>query len=302
MKSQIDVSVVIPHYGDPAPTHALIDSLLTQEGATTAEIIVADDFSPVPFAARPGVVVVRRETNGGFGRAVNSGAAVARGHQLLILNSDLDVGPSFLADLLEAAVPWHPAVMSPRVVDREGVEAWTGRHFPTVRHQASEWLTPLARWRNTRHWHEAVGHDTTARGKDTVVDWVVGAAILVPIEEFRAVGGFDDRFFMNSEEVDLQRRLRARGLPSVALAAPTVTHEGGGSSPSHQRRQWVVDSRMQYADKWGSRRALRAALIACTGANLTFHVVRRAAGRDVHPLRTAREEFSLLRRTDQADR
>ena len=210
-----EVSVVVPHYGDPAPTRALLDALLAQGGRDDLQLIVADDASEPPFPEVDGVEVVRRTSNGGFGSAVNTGAAVARHPLLLVLNSDLEVGPTFLTDLLAAAAPWLPAVVSPRVVDREGRPAWTGRHFPTTRHQTVEWLTPLARLRDRPRLHEAVGHDTEATKATTVVDWVIGAALLLPTADFRAVGGFDEQFFMNAEEVDLQRRLQQRGLRAV---------------------------------------------------------------------------------------
>jgi N-acetylglucosaminyl-diphospho-decaprenol L-rhamnosyltransferase len=127
------------------------------------------------------------------------------------------------------------------------------------------------------------------------VDWVVGAAMWIPLDDFRAVGGFDERFFMNSEEVDLQRRLRERGLRIVALRSPTVVHTGGGSSPSEARRRWLVEGQLLYADKWGSRRALQVALAAATAVNLLANAGRRAAGRDVRPVETAREELSMIR-------
>lgn len=291
------VTVVVPHYGDPLTPQPLLHSLREQADAPRLEVVVVDDASPEPFPETPGVRVVRREANGGFGAAVNAGAEAASGELLLVLNSDLAVGPRFVRDLLDAAEPWMPAVVSPRVVDEAGHEAYIGRVFPRTRHQAAEWLVPLARFRDADAWHVAVGHDLAAHGTESVVDWVVAAALLLPLADFRAVGGFDPRFFMNSEEVDLQRRLRERGLPSVVLAEPTVVHAGGGSSDPALRRRWLVESRLTYADKWGGRRRLQAALGAATVANLVWNAGRRAAGRDVAPLRTARAEAALLRRT-----
>lgn len=288
------VSVVVPHFGDPAPSLALIQQLRAQT-CPEVEIIVSDDASPEPFPATDRVTVVRRPTNGGFGANVNSGAAVATGEALLVLNSDLTIEPTFVADMLDASRRHPRAVLSPRVVDARGVETWTGRVFPRTRHQAVAWLTPLARWRHTNAWHRAVGHDVGAHGSESHVDWVVGAAMWIPLADFREVGGFDERFFMNSEEVDLQRRLRERGVPVVALQSPTVVHEGGGSSPSESRRRWLVEGGMLYADKWGSRRTLQAALTAATAANLVVNAGRRAAGRDVHPIEVARNEMAMIR-------
>ncbi len=289
------LSIVIPHHGEARPTLTLVAALQAQTGEVTQELIVVDDASPEPFPDTPGVTVVRREVNGGFGAAVNTGAAVATGDALLILNSDLEIDGRFTTELLTAAEPWWPAVISPRVVDSDGREAWTGRRFPSAGQQAAEWLTPLARGRDSEAWHRLVGHETGARGRSAAVDWVVGAALLLPLGAFREVGGFDERFFMNSEEVDLQRRLRDLDLPSVALHRPTVRHEGGGSSDPALRRRWLVESRLAYADKWGGRRRLQAALTAATGVNLTWNLGRRLAGRDVAPWRTAVEELALVR-------
>lgn len=288
------VSVVVPHFGDPTPSLALIQQLRSQT-CPGLEIIISDDASPEPFPATDGVTVVRRATNGGFGANVNSGAAVATGEALLVLNSDLTIEPTFVSDMLDASRRHPRAVMSPRVIDEHGVETWTGRVFPRTRHQAVAWLTPLARWRHTAAWHRAVGHDLRAHGGESQVDWVVGAAMWIPLADFRAVGGFDERFFMNSEEVDLQRRLRERGVRVVALRAPTVVHEGGGSSPSESRRRWLVEGQLTYAAKWGTRRRLQVALLASTAANFVVNAGRRAAGRDVHPVAVARTEMSLIR-------
>ena len=259
------------------------------------QVVVADDASPEPFPDREGIEVVRRATNGGFGANVNAGAAAVTGEAMLVLNSDLDLEPTFVADMVAAARTHPRAVLAPRMVDEHGTEAWVGRDFPRVRHQVAAWLTPLARFRGTSAWHRAVGHDVRAHRAEGEVDWVVGAAMWIPVADFRAVGGFDERFFMNSEEVDLQRRLRERGLSVVALRSPTVVHAGGGSSPSESRRRWLVEGQLLYADKWGSRRALQAALGAATGVNLVVNAARRAAGSDVRPLETARHELRLLR-------
>ncbi|MGG5259358.1 glycosyltransferase family 2 protein [Phycicoccus avicenniae] len=289
------VSVVVPHHGDPAPTLATVHALLRQEGVDL-EVVVADDASPDPFPAVDGARVVRRARNGGFGAAVGSGVEAATHPLLLVLNSDVGFGPTFVADLVAAARPWMPAVVGPLVLDEDGTPAPTARHFPTTTHQTVEWLTPLARFRGHRALREAVGHDTRAvPGAVLPVDWVVGAAMLLPTDAFRSVGGFDERYFMNSEEVDLQRRLRAAGVPSVFVGTVPLTHVGGGSSDPALRRRWLVESRMAYAGRWGGRRRLVAALTAATAVNAVVNTGRRLAGRDVAPLAVAREELRLVR-------
>lgn len=289
------VSVVIPHYGVPEPTMGVLRDLAQQQTSVPVEVIVADDCSPEAFPDVPGVTVVRRDVNGGFGSAVNSGVSAASQPLVLVLNSDVSLTPTFLDQLLTQARPWMPAVVGPLVRNPDGTHANTARHFPAARHHTAEWLTPLARHRHRRVLQEAVGHDTrSVPGAVLPVDWVVGAAMLLPTEAFRAVGGFNEGYFMNSEEVDLQRRLRERGIPSVFLGTVALTHVGGGSSDPAQRRRWVVDSRLRYADRWGGRRRLTASLTAATAVNAVVNTGRRLAGRDVHPIDTAREELHLI--------
>lgn len=290
------VSVVVPHYGETEDILRLLRALEDQRTDRRVEVIAVDDCSPVPLPDGDGYTVVRRPVNGGFGAAVNSGAALAKEDLLLILNSDLVIAPEFLETLLSNATPHMPAVVSTRLIGMDGQEAFGGRHFPRVYHQAVEWLTPLARWRDKRWWHECVGHDTRSLDPGPRhVDWVTGALLLLPTASFLDVEGFDEHtFFMNCEEVDLQRRLRQRGLPAVHLGQLTVTHIGGGSSDSRHRRRWLVEARLRYAKKWGGLRRLRWTLTMCTALNLIWNTGRVALGRDVHPVATAREEWRLL--------
>lgn len=287
------VSVLIPHYGDPAPALALVDALTA---TAVHQIIVCDDCSPVAFPHVDGIHLVRREQNGGFAAAVNSAARAATGSHLLVLNSDLEIPPSLPDDLMRAAAERAPALVGPRVLDAEGNTTYSARRWPNTVNQTVEWLTPLARWRNRRWLRRLLGHDTRVLDATAPidVDWLVGAAFLVPTAEFRAVGGLDERFHMNSEEIDLQRRLAAHGLPRIYLPAVSVTHEGGGSSDPAKRRRWLVTAQVRYAEKWGGARRLRAALTAATAANLIWNCVRALRGVDVAPLSTARDELALI--------
>lgn len=289
------VTAVIPHYGNPGPTLELVAALKRQEGQGFVSIVVSDDASPTPFDNVEGVEVIRRARNGGFGSAVNSGMQRVKTDLVLVLNSDLEIGTTFVVDLLTAAEPWQPAVVSPQILGRNGKPQGVGRHFTTTSHQVVEWLTPLARFRHLPALREAVGHDTRCSdGKIVPVDWVIGAAMLIPVPEFRAAGGFDEQFFMNAEEVDLQRRLRELGIPSVFAGTVTSIHEGGGSSDPARRRQWLIDARLTFARKWGGERPLRAALTAASIANYAFNIARQAAGRDVNAVSTLRSELGFL--------
>lgn len=283
------VSVVVPHYGPTALAEAVVRQLGAQETAREIQVIVSDDASPEPFPSGLGWVVVRGAQNGGFAAAVNRGAAVAEQPLLVILNSDLEIGSTFIEDLVGAASPWLPdALCGVRLEEPDGME--TGpRRAPRHTHYLVEWLGCLARWRNTSVWRRLTGTaPVDLHTPGAVVDWVIGAVMLVPTSAYRAVGGMDEQFHMYMEEVDLQRRLAGLGVRSVYLGGVAVRHRKAGSVPSsHARIRAVVHARLLYECKWRGPAAavrLQAALTAITMVNLVVDTVRRGYGVPVKPL------------------
>jgi hypothetical protein len=81
-------------------------------------------------------------------------------------------------------------------------------------------------------------HDTDRR-----VDHVIGAFYLVRTREFRALGGFDERFFVYLEDLDLSLRYSQHGQHCLFVAAPASYHKGGGIS------QQVRAARLFYATR-----------------------------------------------------
>ncbi|MGV3016621.1 glycosyltransferase family 2 protein [Rothia sp. 88186D007BW] len=299
------LSIVIPHYGETAETVRLLEAIKLQKQNFINEIVVSDDNSPTPFPKIKDIKVVRRSRNGGFGSNVNTGVAAAAGEWVLILNSDLTLPQNFLADMFSAAKEevqraGQGVMLSPHIIGHNGESQWVGRAFPKTRHHAWEWFTPAARLRPTRFWHAMVGHDLACTtSKRAEPDWLMGACMMLRREDFNAVGGMDERFFMNSEETDLQRRLAAHGIKRVFRGDIVVEHIGGGSSgASAQRRQWVLDSRFIYNSKWNEGKHLGTALRAVSIANFLFNSIRAIRNRDVTPYATLREELTYIKKAE----
>ncbi|MFW0119780.1 glycosyltransferase family 2 protein [Rothia sp. P5764] len=299
-KNPVLLSVIIPFYGDPADSITLIEQIKNQSNVAPLEVIVSDDFSPTPFPQVDGVTVVRRETNGGFGSNVNSGVAQAKGDWILILNSDLTLPPHFLGDMVAAYQHENGAIISPQVLGHGNQSQWVGRRFPKTAHHAWEWFTPVARFRDTRFWHIMVGHDTKCQtGKRAEPDWLMGACMMLRKADFEAVGGMDERFFMNSEEIDLQRRLADQGIKRVFRGDIVVRHAGGGSSGgSAQRRQWVLNSRFIYNKKWDEGLLLAPILKAVSYLNFVFNTFRSLWNSAVKPRRILQEELKFIKKAE----
>lgn len=296
----IKASAIIPFYGNPDDTLELISQLQAQTIADELEIIVSDDCSPHPFPETEGVRVLRRESNGGFGANVNTGVSQAEGKWLFILNSDLSLPEDFLERAIEVAESFGDVVLAPQVLGHDGKSQMVGRKFPRTRHIVWEWLSPLARVRRTDFWHFMVGHDLRCKpGKTVEVDWVMGACMAMRLDTFKRIGGMDERYFMNSEEVDLQRRLAERGTPRIFAGDLTVNHIGGASSGDElRRRQWVLNSRFIYADKWNTSKHLGLALRVATYMNYGFNKIRSVRNPEVTPEETKRLELEAIKNAE----
>ena len=239
------------------------------------------------------MTLVQSSTNGGFGAAINRGAALATEPWLLILNSDVRLSPGFLSRACSEAGEWQPAVCGFRQMAPTGPEPAAGP-FPTLLSTATLGVRTLAFVVRRRGWSIRTVHVPVTSGS---VDWLVASALLVPRTAFEAVGGFDERFFMYLEEVDLQRRLRLAGVRSVLLTDLTVDHDHGSSSQSVDIPVEQLRSQLVYIAKWEGHARLRALVwLMEAGIVLDFgaDVARRVSGRDVRPLTAARHRWSRL--------
>ena len=302
----VRLSVVIPHYGDPALITGLIADLAAQNGAPVFEVVVVDDASPVRFsttaipscAAGLDVRVIRRERNGGFGAAVTTGARAARGAILVVLNSDLSLPPDHLAQRERAHVRHGRAVISPAVLHPDGTESWTCRLFPTIRRQTVQHLRVVSGLQYRRRYLAAAGMDPVQWSEPrraSATDWLAGVALSMPLDDFLAIGGMDEAFHMYFEETDLQRRLADCGIPRLHDPAFCVTHAGGGSTEGSRAGAWEWTSRFVYARRHGHPHLLAAALIGVAAVNVVLDAVRMLRGRDVAPLGDARAMLRGIR-------
>jgi len=88
------------------------------------------------------------------------------------------------------------------------------------------------------------------------VDWVAGTSFMVRSDVFRAVGGFDEDFFLYWEEVELCHRIKKAGFEIHGLPSAKVRHVGGASTGMHRREKRIPDywhqSRNLYFRKTGT--------------------------------------------------
>ena len=262
-----DVSVIVVTYDGRDLLRrclAALDADLPHEA--TRELIVVDQASSDGTgswlqAEHPDVRVVSLERNVGFGAGTNRGAALAGGRWLLLLNSDCFVDPGAIDELVRFGdgAP-DVGIVAPRLRWPDGSLQRSCRRFPSPYRIATEYLylrklAPRSAALNGFYCGE-FAHDAPRR-----VDWLTGACLLVRRELYERLGGFDESFFMYSEEVDLCRRALDLGFETWFDPAAGATHVWGGTAkrdPGPALRE-NVRSQLRYLDRHAGRAAAEAA-------------------------------------------
>jgi len=114
--------------------------------------------------------------------------------------------------------------------------------------------------------------------ENSPVDQVIGAFFLIRKGVFDRCGGFDERFFVYFEEVDLSLRAQQLGYSSYFLADATAFHKGGGCSEKAKsaRLFYSLRSRILYGQKHYSRVDF-IVLVWLTGLEMPLRIVRGLA-------------------------
>ena len=231
----MDISVIIVNWRSAAYLQKCLRSLHPALDGLDAEVIVIDNASfdgsaSVTAADFPGAIFIQEENNLGFAGANNAAARRARGDMLLFLNPDTEVEPDAVRRLLESLRGWaSAAIAGPRVLNGDRtVQTSCVQSFPTVVNQLldSEFLRRV--WPSAPFWGtKALVHESA---EASVVEAVAGSCLMIRRSVFEDLNGFDTRYFMYGEDLDLCRRVARLGSSCLHVPRARIIHYGGGSS------------------------------------------------------------------------
>ncbi len=209
------VSVV--SHGHGPLVQALLNELARLSAATVQRVVLTQNLPEAEPQAPPTgwpfvLEVVRNQVPAGFGANHNRALASAKEPFVCVLNPDVGLGGHDpFAALAQAAAQPGAGCAYPLQLDAQGRLQDSERELPT----------PRALWRRRllgRH--------------EKRVDWVNAACMVLPQPVWRAVGGFDEAYFMYCEDVDLCLRVRLAGWALVRVPAQVVH---AGRRASHRR-------------------------------------------------------------------
>lgn len=290
-----DLDVVIVNWNGGTLLRDCLAGIAASEGAEGIAVTVVDNASTDASLDRLPVLpgpfrLIRNGTNLGFGRACNQGAAVGSAPAILFLNPDARVEPCALVRA-RAALLSEPGwgIVGARLREMDGVTARSCARAPTPSGMLGRAFA-LDRLGLVRP-HFLLEWD---HGDDRAVDQVMGAFLMIRRDLFEALRGFDERFFVYYEDVDLCLRARQAGYAVRHLAGVSARHLGQGTTRQAraQRLFYILRSEILYAGKHHGRLTALALLAGAFCGQIPLRVaqalLRRSPAEAREVLRGAR--------------
>jgi GT2 family glycosyltransferase len=286
------LSIVIICWNDWKVIENCLRSIFTRTHRTEYEVIVSDNGSTdgsIENIRRefPTVRVIENGANLGFARANNIGIREARGEYVLILNPDTIIHEGALDRWIDFAdCHTEAGAVGCRVHNPDGSYQRSGRPFPTIFRYfvAALGLRFLGRLKSPVLLDE---YETWKGDTEREIDWQSGACLMVRGDLLRKLGGFDERFFYQFEEVDLCRRVWSAGYRIRFTPEASITHLGGQSVNRFPVRFALEVCRNGYRYFYkhygssGARRYRRVTLLRLRIRQLGYGLVNRLRPSDV---------------------
>lgn len=251
----------------------IMETVVVDNGSTDgSREMVSGEFPWVRLVDNPG--------NPGYASACNRGIKATSQPYIFILNSDVE----FLEDGLDEVLDYldsHPEVgaLGPMVLNSDGTAQMSCRRFPSMIENAVHGFLGDV-WPNNP-FTRSYQMKGLKRDEPCDVDWVSGAAMLLRRDAAEKVGGFDERYFMYVEDVDLCRRIKQAGSRVVYHPGFRLIHHIGRASSQqslrmlyHHHRSMYIFFRKRYGG-WKGRLLAPAVLAGLTMRLLLTIIIQK---------------------------
>ncbi|MBI4142469.1 glycosyltransferase, partial [Candidatus Uhrbacteria bacterium] len=266
-RPDVDLAIVMVSHNDL--NAACLASLAAARAATpcsTAVIVVDNastqyDANVVVSEHLPDATTLLRNGDFGFGKSCNRGARTVRARHYFFLNPDTVLTDPRILDILVSYLDAHPGVgiVAPKILYPDHRLQDTIRRFPT-------WFMPFIQRTSLRD--SAFGKRYTAHflmadddhTHERPVDWAQGSALCIRGELWNTLGGFDERYHMYFEDIDLCRSAWLAGYQVRFLPSVVLVHAHGRQSARirnilvniwrTKETRWHLESWVKYTWKW----------------------------------------------------
>ena len=250
----VDCAVIVVTYNSARHIGSLLDSLPAAADGLRLRCLVVDNDSRDGTADivrhRGGVTLIEPGENLGYAGAINVGRAHAGPtSSILILNPDVELEPGAITRLHDALGQPGVGVAVPRLLNEDGSLFFTLRREPSPTRALGDALLG-SRFRHRPGWLSETIRDRDTYERPTDVVWAGGAVMMISAKCHRAVGSWDEDFFLYSEETDFAARVRRAGYRVRYVPDARVAHEDGGSGRSPALNALLAVNRIRYYEKY----------------------------------------------------
>jgi GT2 family glycosyltransferase len=278
------IAVVVVMYNSSTLLPALLDSLPVGLRGLEWQLTLVDNASTddsVGAARRlaPEANVVVTGRNGGYAAGINAGVrATARHTAVLVLNPDVRLGDGCVADLAVALDNPGVGIAVPRLSTADGQLIFSMRREPTLLRAIADATVGAQRAGRVRILGEIVS-DGKLYDRPQLTDWSEGAVMLISADCMRATSGWDESFFLYSEETDFALRARDLGYATTFVPTASAVHLQGGSSTNPALWPLVVRNRVRLYRRRHSRIRSAAFYLAVLGREASRALLGRETNR-----------------------
>jgi len=229
-----EVQVVVVHYRTPDLLRQCLKSLFSGSMIPGKIVVVdsasEDDSFRAVMKNYPATETISLSENLGFGAAANTGVSMCVGDNVAILNADVFVEERCLEELTKALIDnedW--AIAAPSLVSTDGTVQPSGYDFPDIADAFKDLAPDFA-----AYWARNQSQNDAAESVGKTIGYPLGAIMLVKKSIFDQAGGFDERYFLYSEEIDLCRRISNLGHGVGHVPYARAVHIGGASTSQNR--------------------------------------------------------------------
>jgi hypothetical protein len=228
------LGIVVVTYNSETEIGVCLDACLALVPQQGVEMVVVDNHSSDKTSAevmkRPGVRLIRNETNEGFAAAANRGIASIECEHVLLLNPDVRLMTG-IEPLLECCDGEGVAAASGKLVGPEGrfQAGFAVRRFPSPGALVLEVLGVNRIWPGNpvNRQYRCLDLDPE---QGAAVEQPAGAFLMIRREVWQELGGFDETFQpLWFEDVDFLKRVSSRGHQIIYVPSVVARHRGGHS-------------------------------------------------------------------------
>lgn len=224
------LSVIIVNYNVQHFLQICLQSVFKAAKNIDTEVIVVDNHSSdasceMVKSLFPDVNLIENKINLGFSKANNQGVSVSNGEYVLILNPDTIIAEHTLENIISFAenIP-NMGALGIRLIDGTGNFLFESkRNIPTPKRAFYKLLSNA---------NERLGYyaNQVKQFENSEIKILVGAFMLLKREVYKNMYGFDERFFMYGEDIDLSYRLLKSGYKNYYVGTETAVHFKGEST------------------------------------------------------------------------